>query len=185
MIPPGYVSLRAAFAKLAQFEGRVQGRGPHAASEAAGRLLYSLVTGQLGAFRVDPQGTQPAAIPTGDWTGRDDSFKQDIIPFDAFQNVVVREDELAAMLGLKDSDASPARRGRKPYDADAVWAVIALTAHDEGFAESQEKMIRSVQHQYELSFGKDTAPGRTTLQPMIQKLFAEKAKNDAKAKAGK
>jgi hypothetical protein len=60
-----------------------------------------------------------------------------------------------------------------------------LTAHDDGFEESQEKMIDKVQRQYEQSFGKDTAPSRTTLQPMIRKLFAERAKKDAKVKAGK
>ena len=81
---------------------------------------------------------------------------------------------------------SQAKRGRKPkHDANEVWAVIAWTVQEDGYAASQEKMIDKVQRQYEQSFGKGTEPSRTTLQPMIKKLFAERDKKDAKVKAGK
>jgi len=190
MIPPDCVSIRTAYSRLFHLHS----------SEASERLAYFLCTGKLRAFYFDRQ-MEEHSISVDRWQSMSESSRLDIFKTGtalaaegAETEIVVREDDLAAMLPSRDkapyADPTQAnsitKRGRKPkHDANDVWSVITLTAHDDGFEESQEKMIDKVQRQYEQSFGKDTAPSRTTLQPMIRKLFAERAKKDAKVKAGK
>ena len=186
MIPPDCVSIRTAYSRLFHLHS----------SEASERLAYFLCTGKLRAFYVDRQMIEHT-VTVGRWRSMHESSRLDIFKTGTAlaaegteTEIVVREAELAAMLPSRDKApyadptqaGSATKRGRKPkHDANEVWAVIAWTVQEDGYAELQEKMIDNVQRQYEQSFGRDTAPSRTTLQPMIKKLFAERAKKDAKA----
>jgi hypothetical protein len=183
MIPPGWVSLRAAFTKTCA----AIGRGPQVAPEAAGRLLYLLIEGRLQTCTLTPDGSK-ANLALEYWKSQAETFARDILDFDAFPGVVLNEDELRLSL-VKAGDAassdepSPdtpnARRGRRPAanPYNIAWVVGSLVYAD-AWGTSQEDMLTKIAERYEAEFGENSAPSRTTLQPMVRRLLAEMARHD-------
>jgi hypothetical protein len=179
MIPPNFVSLRKVYSIFAERYD----------SEAAGRLTYLLCGGNLQTFKFDGrEGKQ--AISAEWWQNESDDTRQDIFTYGALPEIVVLEADLAAILPPEDNpdyadlgQAGPAtRRGRPPaYDWEAIWAGLLLIVHDEGLPKTKEETMDKVAQWYEKSFGKDTAPDRSTLQPRITKLFALLAGRDPSA----
>ena len=181
MIPPNFVSLRKIYSIFAERYD----------SEAAGRLTYLLCAGKLQTFKFDGrEGKQ--AMTAEWWQNQSDDTRQvrDIFTHGALEEIVVLEADLAAILPPEDNpdyadlgQAGPAtRRGRPPeYDWEAIWAGLLLIVHDEGLPKTKEETMDKVAQWYEKSFGKDTAPDRSTLQPRITKLFALLAGGDPSA----
>lgn len=186
MIPPRFVSVRSAFSKFAKIEKEDRRAGQFAAPEAARQLGDLLRGGRLQAFQVNSQGNEKT-IPAEFWQSTNDSFLKDILDNREIANVVVREDDLAAILPPESHDANIGPRdaeteekkkgGRLPkYDWDYIWAGTAVLIHEHGFPPSQEEMIGRVQDWYEKAFGAGSAPSRSVLQPKIKKLYAQKGK---------
>jgi hypothetical protein len=184
MIPPGWVSLRTAFTRTCA----VIGHGPHVAPEAAGRLLYLLIEGPLQTCRLAQDGSKES-VSAEYWRSRAESFERDILPFDAFPGIVVKEDELRSSLvqpGDAESPGDPipnipeAKRGRRPVanPYDIAWVVGSLVYSD-AWGVSQEDMLSKIAEQFEAEFGEQSAPSRSTLQPMVRRLLAEMEKHDA------
>jgi hypothetical protein len=178
MIPPEFISIRTAYSKLFQ----------RFASEAYGRLAFFLCTGKLKAFWFDQQGGEHC-LSADVWKGMVDSSRLGIFNTGdaniganhSLTTIVVRKDDLATILPPEDNvayvdstEVGPRRKGGRPlkYDWDAIWAGIVWIQHEENLPRSQDGLIERVQRWYEVSFGKATAPGRTTLQPKIAKLLA-------------
>ena len=192
MIPPGWVLLRVAFTKVCCAEAKLHGRGPHIAPQAAGRLLYLLINGRLKTRQFGSEND----ISTEYWKNRAESFARDILS-DAFPGIVVNENELRLVEADRVSVAEPTpnspqtKRGRKPAaDPYTIAWVVGSIMYADAVTHSQEDMLTEITNRYEAEFGADKAPARTTLQPMVRRLFAEMDKHDAEMnkpgpKAGK
>jgi hypothetical protein len=180
MIPPDFVSIRVAYSKFAIY-----------GTKAAGHLKYYLVTDNLHAYYVDSRAETHLIAPDF-WQSKTDdvcqiifvsgeaTYTEDATSFPIDTDIVVRDADLAAILPATNNAAhadpmeadSATRRGRPPeFDWDAVWAGIVQIVNDEGLPKTKEEMIEKVAEWYNNSFGPDTAPERSTLQPRITKLY--------------
>lgn len=175
MIPPGFISIQKAYAKLYERHD----------SEAAGQLGFLLCKGELPAFCFDAQ-TAEQSIPASWWKDKPDSVRIAIIINGAQQDIVVRETDLNALLSPGDNapQVAPQRehssaRGRPTeYDREAIWAGIAWIIHHEGLPTTQSEKIERIQIWYSQSFGVE--PSRPILQPIINRLDAILAGRDPK-----
>lgn len=191
MMPPGFVLLRTAFAKVAQAEANAHGRGPHTARQAASRLLGVLANGMLGAYRFDP-GQTKINVPRDYWITQAETFQKDVMLIEAFNEISVKETELQSLIGTlieRPPDApttehAQAKRGRKPKvnPYDIAWIVGVLTYAGQGMR-SQSDFFGEVATRYNAEFGDESAPSETSLKPMIRRLFAELERHDKKSGA--
>ena len=167
MIPPGFMSIRKAYAKFYERHG----------SEATGRLGFLLCKGELPAFCFDAQMAEQS-IPADWWKDKPNSVRIDILINGAQQEIVVRETELNALLSSADSapQVAPRRehssaRGRPTeYDREAIWAGLVWIVHNEGLPTTQSEKIERIQIWYSRWFGVE--PSRPILQPIINRLDA-------------
>jgi hypothetical protein len=166
MIPPGFISIRKAYAKFHERHG----------SEAAARLGFLLCKGELPAFCFDAQ-TAEQSIPADVWKNKPDSVRIDILINGAQQEIVVRETDLNALLTSADNAPQVAQqrehssaKGRPAYDREIIWAGLAWVHHNEGLPHTLNDKVARIQQWYSQWF--DTEPSRTILQPIIKRFEA-------------
>jgi hypothetical protein len=196
---PNPVLLGTAFSKFCEAEVAATGRGQWVAPQAAERLLRRLIAGQLHAWGPGQSGGNEE-IPTGYWEGQAESFWPDISLPNAFHRVVVDGDELCLALARSGGAAAhqapkcdplKAKSGRPPAaDPYAVAWVVGSLVYADVLKRSQDDAISKIIEKFEAVFGEGKAPGRTTLQPMVRRLFSEMRKQDNEveqrsSKAGK
>lgn len=176
MIPPGFISLATAYARMAASDER----------DASGRLRYFLRTGGLQASSVNRDGTLNP-LHEEFWGELSKAQVDEIFEIsqmtgtNAPSTFVVSESDVTALqaptgavdgipLGTMGNEVKSGRPLK--FDWEAIWAGIALTLLDYGRPSSQDEMIKKVSEWYEADFGPDTAPSRSSLQLRVGRLLA-------------
>ena len=189
MIPDGYASLQTAFTKLAEQEGRENGRGPDVPNVAAARLHFKLVTGELQAFRCDLDGVvTPVAVH--EWKEEADTFYRSVAAHKTYTDVFCRADDLRTMLDRRDSSVAPvsagpvveaaakAKRGRPEFDREQLCVAVAITTYEDPPPKTQDAMVLNIQAVWADLYGEDNVPSETTLNPIVRAIFkARRARN--------
>jgi hypothetical protein len=187
---PNPVLLRTVFSKFCDAEVAANGRGSGIAPQAAERLLRVLTAGQLRAWRPG-HGGGDEEIPTGYWEGEAESFWPDISSPDAFRRVVVDGDELSSALARSGGAAAheapkgdplKAKVGRPPAaDPYNIAVAVGSIMYTEGLNGSQDAAIDKIIRRYNEIFGREKAPGPSTLKPMVSRMFREFRERDNEA----
>ena len=189
MSSSNYIGLHVAFSEFAS-EGKRKGRGQHAAHEAAERLLHCLKAGDLRAFHRSVEGLNP--IDPARWRSIEtETFKRALDPAFRYRDilgiklseVVIEEAHLlmSQTTIVNDESNRTPRGGRPAIDRVKIAVTIAMVVYDPGFSRTQEGMINCIQQRFAELYGEDKEPSRTTLQPIVSRLWAERAKHDKKS----
>lgn len=169
-IPPDYVSIRTAYAKLAELD----------AYDAVGRLTFFLREGKLPASHFDHDGVENK-LHANFWKNITNDARDIFFNVEGKEiksrrgwEIVVRKEDLSAILAPEKNAASvdtinvnSTKKGGRPpeYDWDAIWAGIVWIAVHEGLPKSQAEMIERVQQWYKSSSIKTMRPaGRLSSQ---------------------